>query len=144
MNHITLPSGATADIRAVADVTERMRRPIKRVQAKLAADPEFAAAVATAEALKEDGEELTQEEQLSIAAGLGSAFDDLELVNDLLVAAMVAGWSYDFPVSADACQDLTASDLDALRKAVAPFLPQLNPDFEPTPDADSPTVASTA
>jgi hypothetical protein len=75
---------------------------------------------------------------------MGEAFDLLEELNDALVAALVAGWSYGFVVSADAVQDLPGRDLDALRTAVAPFLAQLNPDFEPSPDAASPSVASVA
>jgi hypothetical protein len=142
MIRTNLPSGAWADVRAVADVTERGRRPIKRVQAQLGGNAEFVAAVNTAQALKTDGAELSQAEQLSIAAGMGAAFDDLEKLNDLLVVAMVAGWSYDFPVSEDACQDVPGRDLDALREAVSAYLPQLLPGFEPTPDADSPSVPS--
>lgn len=140
----TLPSGSTADVRDVADVTERQRRPIRKVQSRLAANSEFSAAVATAQAAKQaDGSEMTQDEQRSIAAGMGSAFDDLELVNDLLVAALVAGWSYDFPVSVDACQDIPGRDLDALREICAPFLSALMPGFEPDPDPASPTDPST-
>lgn len=143
MKHITLPSGATADLRDVADVTERQRRPLRRVQTRLGANPEFAAAVAVAQSLRKDsGDDLAPADQLSIAAGLGSAFDDLESLNDLLVAALVAGWSYAFDVSADACQDLPGADLDALRTECSPFLAQLMPGFEPTPDPDSPTAPS--
>lgn len=143
MQHLTLPSGATADLRDVADVTERNRRPIKRIQTKLAGLPAFTSAVQEAKD-QTDGTELTPEQQLKIAAGMGEAFDLLEELNDALVAALVAGWSYGFAVSADAVQDLPGRDLDALRTAVAPFLPQLNPDFDPSPEPDSPTVASVA
>jgi len=138
-----LPSGATADIREVADVTERQRRPIKRMQAKLGANGEFLSAVKAAQDLKGgDDVELTPAEQSAIAAGMGSAFDDLESLNDLLVAALVAGWSYDFPVSEDACQDLPGRDLDALREAVSPYMAQLLPGFEPSPEPESPIVPS--
>jgi hypothetical protein len=143
MQHLTLPSGATADIREVADVTERQRRPIKRIQTKLAGLPAFVSAVKEAEA-QGNGTELTPDQQLKIAAGMGEAFDLLEELNDALVAAMVAGWSYGFVVSADAVQDLPGRDLDALRAAVSPYLAQLNPDFEPSPDPASPSVASVA
>jgi hypothetical protein len=143
MQHLTLPSGATADLRDVADVTERQRRPIKRIQTKLAGLPAFVSAVEEAKA-QGDGVDLTPDQQLKIAAGMGEAFDLLEELNDALVAALVAGWSYGFVVSADAVQDLPGRDLDALRTAVAPFLAQLNPDFEPSPDAASPSVASVA
>lgn len=143
MQHITLPSGATADLRDVADVTERNRRPIKRIQTKLAGLPAFTSAVQEAKE-QTDGTELTPDQQLKIAAGMGEAFDLLEELNDALVAALVAGWSFGFGVSADAAQDLPGRDLDALRAAVAPFLAQLNPDFDPSPDSASPTEASVA
>jgi hypothetical protein len=143
MQHLTLPSGATADLREVCDVTERQRRPIKRIQTKLAGLPAFVNAVKEAEA-QGNGTELTPDQQLKIAAGMGEAFDLLEELNDALVAAMVAGWSFGFVVSADAVQDLPGRDLDALRAAVSPFLAQLNPDFEPNPDPASPSVASVA
>jgi hypothetical protein len=143
MKHITLPSGATADLREIADVTERQRRPIKRIQTKLAGLPAFVNAVAEAQS-QSDGSELTPEQQLKIAAGMGDAFDLLEELNDALVVALTAGWSYAFAVSADACQDLPSRDLDALREAVSPYLEQLNPDFDPNPAADSPTGASVA
>lgn len=144
MLRIDLPSGATADVRDVADVTERMRRPLKRTQAKLGANGEFLTAVKAAQDLKGDDADLTPSEQSAIAAGMGSAFDDLESLNDLLVAAMVAGWSYGFPVSEDACQDLPGRDLDALREAVTPYMAQLMPGFEASPEVDSPIVPSSA
>jgi hypothetical protein len=145
MQHLTLPSGATADLRDVADVTERMRRPVKRLQAKLTAIPEFAVAVRDAQAAEKSADgELTPDQQIEIAAGLGAAFDVLEDLNDALCAALVAGWSLGFAVSADAMQDLPGRDLDALRKACGPFLAELNPDFEPSPAADSPTAPSIA
>jgi hypothetical protein len=143
MQRINLPSGATADIRDIADVTERQRRPIKRIQTRLAGLPAFVNAVEEAKT-QADGVDLTPDQQLKIAAGMGEAFDLLEDLNDALVAALVAGWSYGFAVSADACQDLPGRDLDALRTAVSPYLTQLNPDFDPNPAADSPTEASVA
>lgn len=143
--HVTLPSGATADLRDVADVTERQRRPIKRIQAQLAALPAFVSAVREAEAAqKVAGGELTPDQQLAIAGGMGEAFDLLEELNDYLIGAVVRGWSYALPVTADSAQDLPGRDLDALREVCAPFLKELMPNFEPSPDADSPIVPSVA
>lgn len=141
--HITLPSGATADLRDAVDVTERQRRPIKRIQAKLAALPSFVAAIKEAEAAQKSvGGELTPDQQLAIAGGMGEAFDLLEELNDSLIGAVVRGWSYPFAVSVDAAQDLPGRDLDALRTACGPYLRELLPSFEPTPDPNSPTVPS--
>lgn len=142
MKRVNLPNG-WADLREPADVTERGRRPIKRIQSQLAARPVFQSAVATAQRERK-GKTLSQESQLKIAAGMGDAFDLLEDLNDHLVAALVAAWSYEAPVSADAVQDLPGLDLDALREACAPYMQQIMPDFEPTPDADSPTEPSVA
>lgn len=145
--HLTLPSGATADLRDVIDVTERQRRPIRRFQSQLSAMPAFAAAVREAEAVQKaagDGTDLAPDVQLKLAAGMGEAFDVLESLNDAVVAAMVRGWSFPFPVTADAAQDLPGRDLDALRTACAPFIRELMPNFEPSPDADSPTAPSIA
>lgn len=143
MIHLNLPSGATADIRDVADVTERQRRPIKRIQSRLAANADFSAAVKAAEDAKGVDGELSAADQSAIAAGMGSAFDDLEDLNDLLVAAFVAGWSYDFAVSSDACQDIKSADLDALREHVTPLAKALMPNFETSVADDSPTEPST-
>jgi len=75
---------------------------------------------------------------------MGAAFDLLEDLNDSLAAALVAGWSYDFPVSLDSMQDLPSRDLDALREKCGPYMARLMPDFEPTPEDASPTAPSIA
>ncbi|MDH6123860.1 MULTISPECIES: hypothetical protein [unclassified Kitasatospora] len=142
---VTLTSGAVATLRDVADITERQRRPIKRIQSKLAALPTFVAAVQEAEAAqKVSGGSLTTEQQLSIAAGMGEAFDLLESLNDFLIVAVVRGWTYEFPVDVDRVQDLPTKDVDQLREVCAPFLKELMPNFEPTTDAASPTEPSAA
>jgi hypothetical protein len=140
-NRIPLPGG-WADLRPTCDITERMRRPVKRLSAKLGSYPEFMAAVAEARATRDDGQDLTPEEELKIAAAMGAAFDVLEELQDQLVVCAVRGWSWEFPVTADAVLDLPAPALDALRKAVAPYQGALNPDFEPNPDPASPTEPS--
>lgn len=137
MTHITLPSGATADLRPAADITERHRRPLKRIQTQLMRLHEFGAALQKAQGSKK----LTKAEQDAIAQGLGDAFDPLEELNDRLVVAAVRGWSYDFPVEYDNVLDLPGRDLDALREAVAPYMAELMPDFGPAKDKDTPTGA---
>jgi hypothetical protein len=140
MNRVTLPNGY-ADLRDPADVRERQRRPLKRIQAQLAARPAFAQAV-TAAQRQGKGKALSADAQLKIAAGMGDAFDLLEDLNDYLVVALVAGWSYGDDVSLEAVQDIPGRDLDALREACAPFLAAIMPDFEATPEADSPIAPS--
>jgi hypothetical protein len=133
--HITLPSGATADLRPVEDITERHRRPLKRIQTQLVKLTEFGEAIAKAQGNKK----LTKADQEAIAQGLGDAFEPLEELNDRLVIAAVRGWSYDFPVEYENVLDLPGRDLDALREAVAPYMAELMPDFSPSKDRDTPT-----
>ncbi|PJM98131.1 hypothetical protein CG740_37240 [Streptomyces sp. CB01201] len=140
-NRVPLPGG-WADLRPVCDITERMRRPIKKLSAKLSSYPTFMAAIAEAKESSADGSELTPEEELKIAAAMGDAFDVLEELQDQLVVAAVRGWSWDFPVEADLVLDLPAPALDALRKAVSPYQGALNPNFDPDPDPASPTEPS--
>ncbi|MFG2722715.1 hypothetical protein ACGFW5_31115 [Streptomyces sp. NPDC048416] len=141
-NRIPLPGG-WADLRPVCDITERMRRPIKRLSARLTSYPAFLEAIQEAQA-KGEGANLTAEDQLKVAATMGDAFDVLEELQDQLVIAAVRGWSWDFPVTADAVLDLPTPALDELRAAVAPYQNALNPNFEPSPDPASPTEPSSA
>jgi hypothetical protein len=136
-NRVSLPNGGWADLRPVSDITERMRRPIKKLSTQLASHPEFVAAVSSAQ-----GRELTQAEQLELAGAMGGAFDILEELQDRLVCAAVRGWSYPVDISPDGLLDISAAALDALREYAAPYQSALNPDFEPTTESDSPTGPS--
>ncbi|MEV6046035.1 hypothetical protein [Streptomyces xanthochromogenes] len=141
-NRVPLPGG-WADLRPVCDITERMRRPIKRLSARLSSYPAFMEAIKEAQT-KGDGANLSTEDQMKVAATMGDAFDVLEELQDQLVIAATRGWSWDFPVTADAVLDLPTPALDELRKAVSPYQNALNPDFEPSPDPASPTEPSSA
>jgi hypothetical protein len=135
MKRVNLPSGAHADLRHVTDITERHRRPLKKLQTELLGMADFAATVEKAQGNKK----LSKAEQDALAAGLKDSFEPLEELNDRLVVAVVAGWSYDFPVSYDTILDLPVRDLDALREHVAPYMEQLSPNFSPQKDKNSPT-----
>jgi hypothetical protein len=145
-NRIPLPGGGWADLRPVQDITERYRRPIKKLSTQLLGHSDFAAAVATVQASGKNPADMSEAEQLQVAAGMGSAFDDLEAIQDLLAVAAVRGWSFDaIPVSVDGLLDLPGPALDALRAAVAPYQGALNPNLsEPSPDPASPTEPSSA
>lgn len=54
--------------------------------------------------------------------------------NDLLAVAMISEWSFDFPVSVEGMLDLPSRTYDDVRKAVAPFIKKLIPDFGADPD----------
>ncbi|MEE4546777.1 hypothetical protein V2S66_33035 [Streptomyces sp. V4-01] len=140
-HRVELPGG-WADLRPVSDITERMRRPIKRLTAKLTSYPAFMDAVKDASETTKGGAELSAADQLALAAGMGDAFDALEELQDALVVAVVRGWSWEGGVTTDAVLDLPGPALDALRKAVGPWQNAMNPNFEPTPDPASPTEPS--
>lgn len=135
MKRITMPSGATVDLREVCDITERQRRPIKHLRAKLARMTSFVEAMDKAN----DGKKLSKADKDMIAEGLGEALEPLEELNDRLCIAAVMGWSYAFPAEYDNLLDLPACDLDHLREAVTPYMGQLFPDFSPNKDKASPT-----
>lgn len=137
-NRVSLPNGAWADFRPVSDITERMRRPIKKLSTQLTSHPDFVEAVSSAQ-----GTELTQAEQLKIAGAMGDAFDILEELQDRLVCAAVRGWSFPQEVTPDGLLDLPSAVLDALRENASPYMSALNPSFEPTVE-ESPTVPSNA
>lgn len=139
-NRIDLPNGNWADLRPVGEVSERLRRPIKRLTAKLASYPDFMRAVDTAQSKKK----LTQADQLSIASAMGDSFDVLEELQDRLVIAAVRGWSFPQDITVDGLLDIPCMASDALREAAAPYQSALNPDMGPSPEADSPTGPSGA
>lgn len=141
-NRIPLPGGGWADLRPVGDITERLRRPIKKLGTKLASYPEFIKAVEDAQKASSDGTELSAAQQLQLAAAMGDAFDVLEELQDRLVVAAVRGWSFEAEVSVDALLDIPSMALDALREASAPYQGALNPDFGPTTEPNSPIAPS--
>jgi hypothetical protein len=143
-NRIALPGGAWADLRPAGEITERLRRPIKKLGAKLASYPEFIKAVEDAQAKTADGSEMTAAQQLQLAAAMGDAFDVLEELQDRLVVAAVRGWSYGSAITVDALLDLPSAALDALREVAAPYQSALSPDFTPNQAADSPIAPSNA
>lgn len=136
MEPITLPSGKTAVLRDPQQVSERARRPVTRLQARIAAGP-------VGELLRRKDTLTDAEFEAEAMSLMGSEdFALLDEVNDLLIVALVASWSYDAPVTLDSVLDLPQQDYEALKRAVAPHVTALMPDFSTSPDPDSPTVPS--
>ncbi|MFI2184618.1 hypothetical protein [Streptomyces sioyaensis] len=140
-----LPGDAWADLRDTADVSERLRRPIKAIQMKLARDPAFAGVVAKAKA---DGvasmADIDETEAADMATAIGE--ESLALMDDLsdrLILSRVAGWSFGPEVTADALLDLPGGAYDALKELCAEDGLQAGPDFAPSTDPASPTGPST-
>ncbi|GIG57398.1 hypothetical protein Lfu02_17700 [Longispora fulva] len=142
MNRISLPDGAWADLRDPQAVPERLRRPIVRMQTKLAGKQAVMSAIqsTSADALDDPAE------SERVAASLGDALDLIDELNDLVVVALVGGWSYQSAISVDALLDMPSAAYASLRKACAPHLKDMTPDFSPdgADDAASPIAPSNA
>lgn len=97
-------------------VPERLRRPI--VQSSVSA-------VALADI---DIEAPENAEKVADVIGFYSEF------NDLLAVALVESWSFPDAISIETLQELPGATYDDIRKAVAPFVSALLPDFGVDPD----------
>lgn len=140
-----LPGGGWADLRDMAEVSERLRRPIRAIQIKLARDPAFGGVVAEAskkgvDAVKGIGEAEAAQMVTQMGDESAALLDEL---NDRAIIARVVGWSYDEPVSMDALLDLPGPAYDQLKALCAEGALQ-GTDFGPSQDENSPTVPSTA
>lgn len=141
-----LTAGGWADLRDVADIPERLRRPIRRMQMRLAANPAFA------DVVKDAGDhgiatlkDLSEDQAVAMMSAMGDgAFELMDDLNDRAVIARVAGWSYGGDVTVEALQELPGAVYDELRELCADGVLDTGPDFGPSPDPDSPTAPSNA
>ena len=77
----------------------------------------------------------------NIDTDLFSKFNDL---NDLLILARVAAWSFDMPITLDSVLDLPAGDYYILQEATAKDITEMMPNFAQDHDPSSPTLPSNA
>lgn len=140
---IDLPGGGTAALRDAATVSERHRRPVTRLQHRLAAS-EVGHLLATREGMSE--EEFAER----IAPLLGSTDGELlDELNDALIVALVDRLELpDQPplpgLTVDGLLDLPGPVYDRLKVEAAKHVTALMPSFEPSPDPSSPTPPSAA
>lgn len=142
MSKIDLPDGGWAELRAPEKVPERLRRPVVRAQTRMAGNSAVMDAVnnASPEAANDP------KESSEIMAALGDFMPVMDELNDLIVVALVSEWSLAAPVSMESLLDCDADVYDALRKACAPHMGAMMPDFsvDGVEDKDSPTEPSSA
>ena len=62
--------------------------------------------------------------------------------NDLLAVALISEWSFAEPITVEGLGNLPGKTYDSVQKIVAPLITAVMPDFEPSPEEDSPTVPS--
>lgn len=133
-NRIELPDGGWADLRDPAAVPVRLRRPVESAIMAIGRDE------GTQAALSADGD-ITDPQ---VAAGIVQKFGDDTIaryndLNDLLIVARVAAWSYDVPVTLDAVLDLPAGVYEVLQVATADRITDMMPSFSASHDPASPT-----
>lgn len=128
---ISLPDGGWALLRDPQNITERQRRPINRLQARVAGSA--VGALLAHKATMSDAE--FEEESRKI---LGSEdFALLDELNDALIGVLVESWSYDSEPSAETALDLPGPVYEALKNECAKYVTALAPQFNPA-DADNP------
>jgi hypothetical protein len=121
---LPLPDEGWVLLRDPAKVPERLRRPVTNMAAGL--QPEITAATG-------------DEGDPTLTADVLARFQAL---NDLVIVALVAEWSFEGPVSVEAVGDLPGDAYDVLRRETAKWVNDLIPDFSPDPDPASPTGPS--
>jgi hypothetical protein len=132
---IELSNSGWAELRDPAAVPVRLRRPIEKMLFDISQSN------ATEALANNDGnQELAVAE---IAANIDSdLFEKFNDLNDLLILARVAAWSFDSAINLDAVLDLPASDYQILQEATAKDITQMMPNFAQSNDANSPTLPS--
>lgn len=146
MEHKTLDAGGWVDLRDPAEIPERLRRPLTRIQMLLAANPAFGGAVKEAAATGAvTVEDFTPEQAVGMISGMGA--DSLALIDDLndrAILARVMGWSFEAPLTMDGLLDLPGPVYDELKVLCAKGALSSGPDFSPSQDEASPTDPSIA
>lgn len=120
---LDLPDGAWALLRDPAKVPERLRRPVLTLTTRL--NPQI-------KAMRDN----PGDEGVVLDADVLERFEDL---NDLVIVALVAEWSFELPISIESVGDLPGDAYDLLRRESAKAIKELLPDFSPNPDPAGPT-----
>lgn len=124
LEEITLPSGAWVKLRDPEDTTEAQRKPVTRLQMRMAWNPKLMATI--------KGE------------GSSSDLSDTEIdwlfdYNDAIVVALVESWSFEQPVTVDGLRAIPGKkDYSELQRRASKHASALMPSFEVDPDPEAP------
>ena len=136
---IELPEG-WAILRDPKRVTERQRRPVTRLQARVAGSDIGAL-------LQLKGSLSDAEFEAEALKALGSeAFGLIDELNDAMIVALVERMQIDGQpevtgLTADGLLDLPGPVYDALKNATARYVTEITPNFGPTPEDPTPPSA---
>ena len=143
---ITLPSGGWVELRDVADVREKHRRPIARALARVSREGW--------ETLEQDREldvDLKADDPDKVTAALKEKsklryspedLDALSDSNDLCIVALVKNWSFQDEINIEGVLNRLAPDYEKLRELGTPAVSTLFISFAPSKDLSSPTPPS--
>lgn len=134
---IELSNSGWAELRDPAAVPVRLRRPVEKMLFDIS-QSNGTEALANAAG---DQEQAAAELVANIDGELFSKFNDL---NDLLILARVAAWSFDLPITLDSVLDLPASDYYLLQEVAAKDITEMMPNFVQNTNPSSPTLPSNA
>lgn len=124
---LPLPDDQHALIRAPRQVPEKLRRPLTALTVRMSA-------------LMPEGVDTMGEDAQALAMGRAMSADPgvMDAMNDALILALVAAWSYEHPVSAEGLGELPGCAYDAIKAHCETLRSALMPSFKPTPEGDSP------
>jgi len=134
---IELSNSGWAELRDPAAVPVRLRRPVEKMLFDIS-QSNGTEALANAAG---DQEQAAAELVANIDGELFSKFNDL---NDLLILARVAAWSFDSPITLDSVLDLPAGDYYLLQEVAAKDITEMMPNFARDYNPSSPTLPSNA
>lgn len=121
---IELPDNAWAELRNPRTVPERLRRPVTQMMFAIA-----------------NNQEIQNAENDVVNSELVGIYSEL---NDLVIVARVAAWSFDLPISVDGVLDLPGNAYEVLQEKTVENVLDMIPNFGQSTDPESPTKPSDA
>jgi hypothetical protein len=121
---IELPDNAWAELRNPRTVPERLRRPVTQMMFSIA-----------------NNQEIQNAENDVVNSELVGIYSEL---NDLVIVARVAAWSFDLPISVDGVLDLPGNAYEVLQEKTVENVLDMIPNFGQSNDPESPTKPSDA
>jgi hypothetical protein len=134
---IELSESGWAELRDPAAVPVRLRRPVEKMLFEISQANGVDALANNAGNEVEAAAEIVA----NIDLDLFSKFNDL---NDLLILARIAAWSYDLPITLDSVLELPSGDYQILQEVTAKDITEMMPNFAQDNDPSSPTLPSNA
>lgn len=132
----SLPDGGSAILRDPKLVTERHRRPVTRLNSRIAGSA-VGQLLASKDSMTEP--EFEEAARKILATEEWALLDDL---NDALIVALVESWPYAAPVTSEGLLDIPGEAYDALKIEASKHVTALMPSFAVSPVEESPTPPS--